>query len=182
MRCLVTGGAGFIGSNLVEYLLAKDWQVRVLDDLSTGRKENLAAVIDRLDFIEGDIRDMALLEEALKGCQVVFHQAALPSVPRSIAEPVLTHDVNVNGTLNLLLAARQVGVGRVVLASSSSVYGDSEVLPRTEELAPKPLSPYAAAKLAGEYYARVFATVYELETICLRYFNKIICTITRIIF
>ncbi len=171
MRCLITGGAGFIGSNLVNYLLAKDWQVRVLDNLSTGRKENLAAIIDRLDFIEGDIRDMALLEETLKGCQVVFHQAALPSVPRSIAEPILTHDVNVNGTLNLLLAARQVDVGRVILASSSSVYGDSEVMPRTEELAPKPLSPYAAAKLTGEYYARVFATVYGLETISLRYFN-----------
>ena len=171
MRCLVTGGAGFIGSNLVEYLMAKNWQVRVLDDLSTGKKENLAGLIDRWDFIEGDIRDAALLDSALEGCQIVFHQAALPSVPRSIAEPLLTHDVNVNGTLNLLLAARRAGVGRVVLASSSSVYGDSEVLPRTENLVPKPLSPYAVGKLTGEYYAGVFATVYGLETICLRYFN-----------
>ena len=171
MRCLVTGGAGFIGSNLVEYLLAKNWQVRVVDDLSTGKKENLAGFIDRLDFIEGDIRDATLLDSALEGCQIVFHQAALPSVPRSIAEPELTHDVNVNGTLNLLLASRRAGVGRVVLASSSSVYGDSKVLPRTEDLVPKPLSPYAVGKLTGEYYARVFATVYGLETICLRYFN-----------
>ena len=120
MRCLVTGGAGFIGSNLVEYLLAKNWQVRVVDDLSTGKKENLAGFIDRLDFIEGDIRDATLLDSALEGCQIVFHQAALPSVPRSIAEPELTHDVNVNGTLNLLLASRRAGVGRVVLASSGS--------------------------------------------------------------
>ncbi|MBN2288471.1 MAG: SDR family oxidoreductase [Candidatus Glassbacteria bacterium] len=171
MKCLITGGAGFIGSNLAAYLVAKNWQVRVLDNLSTGKQENLDPVAGRADFIEGDIRDAGLLDKVLKGCAVVFHQAALPSVPRSIAEPELSHDVNVNGTLNLLLAARRSGVGRVILASSSSVYGDSEVFPRIEDQIPMPLSPYAVAKLAGENYARVFATVYGMETVCLRYFN-----------
>ncbi|MFC1614879.1 SDR family oxidoreductase [Gemmatimonadota bacterium] len=171
MKCLVTGGAGFIGSNLAEYLLAKNWQVKVLDDLSTGKIENLNSIIDKLDFIEGDIRDTALLDKELKDCRVIFHQAALSSVPRSIAEPELTHDVNVNGTLNLLLAARRVGVERVILASSSSVYGESKIMPRTEDLVPMPLSPYAVAKLTGEYYARVISSVYGLETVCLRYFN-----------
>ncbi|MEA2064527.1 MAG: SDR family oxidoreductase [Gemmatimonadota bacterium] len=171
MKCMITGGAGFIGSNLAGYLLEKNWQVVVLDDLSTGKRENLAPVLGQVEFIQGDIRDRELVARLLDGCRVVFHQAALPSVPRSIAEPELSHDVNVNGTLNLLLAARDAGIGRVVLASSSSVYGDSPVMPRTEVLAPRPLSPYAASKLAGEYYARAISAVYGLETVCLRYFN-----------
>jgi len=171
MNCVITGGAGFIGSNLALYLLARGWKVKVVDNLSTGKMENLAEVISRIDFIEGDIRDLALLERVFEDCPVVFHQAALPSVQRSIAEPALSHDVNVNGTLNVLLAARRTGVRRVILASSSSVYGDSRVLPRREDLPPRPLSPYAVTKLTGEYYARVFAKVYDLETISLRYFN-----------
>jgi nucleoside-diphosphate-sugar epimerase len=171
MKCLVTGGAGFIGSNLTERLLAEGWQVTVLDDLSTGKLANLSTFLSRIEFIEGDIRDAGLLEKAASGCGVVFHQAALPSVPRSIADPARSHDVNVNGSLNVLLAARNAGVQRVVLASSSSVYGDSPVLPRSEDLNPRPLSPYAAGKLSMEYYARVFSAVYGLETVCLRYFN-----------
>jgi UDP-glucose 4-epimerase len=171
MNCLITGGAGFIGSNLAEYLLRKGWQVRILDNLSTGKMENLTTVIKDVDFIAGDIRDQSLVGKAVLGCPIVFHQAALPSVLRSITEPFLTHDVNVNGTLNVLLAARQAGVKRLIFASSSSVYGDSEVLPRSEEIFPCPLSPYAVTKLTGEYYARVFAHVYGMETICLRYFN-----------
>ncbi len=151
MNCLITGGAGFIGSNLAEYLLRKGWQVRILDNLSTGKMENLTTVKKDVDFIKGDIRDQSLVGKAVLGCPIVFHQAALPSVLRSITEPLLTHDVNVNGTLNVLLAAQRAGVKRLIFASSSSVYGDSEVLPRSEEIFPCPLSPYAVTKLTGEF-------------------------------
>ncbi|HUU26461.1 MAG TPA: SDR family oxidoreductase [archaeon] len=171
MNCLITGGAGFIGSNLAEYLLKKGWRVRILDNLSTGKLENLDSMIEQLEFIEGDIRDESLVEKAIRDCPIIFHQAALPSVPRSIADPAASHDVNVNGTFKLLLAAQRAKARRVILASSSSVYGDSEVLPRREELTPSPLSPYAVTKLAGEYYARAFSQVYGLETVSLRYFN-----------
>lgn len=171
MECLITGGAGFIGSNLARLLLEKKCRVRVLDNLATGRMENLREVLSRLEFIKGDIRDRKTVDRAAQGCTFVFHQAALPSVPRSIADPETSHDVNVNGTLNVLLAARDAGVKRVVLASSSSVYGDQKELPRVETLPPRPLSPYAVSKLTGEYYARSFSVVYGLDTVSLRYFN-----------
>ena len=171
MNCLITGGAGFIGSNLARFLLEKGWEVRVLDNLSTGREDNLEEVLPSLEFIRGDIRDPGAMALAVKGREIVFHLAALPSVPRSIADPVTSHDVNVNGTLNVLLAARDSGVRRVVLASSSSIYGDQQELPRTETLSPRPLSPYAVSKLTGEYYARAFSVVYGLDTVSLRYFN-----------
>lgn len=171
MNCLITGGAGFIGCNLARYLLEKGCRVRVLDDLSTGREDNLRELSGSLEFIRGDIRDPVTVARTVEDCDAVFHQAALPSVPRSIADPAASHDVNVNGTLNVLLASRDKGVRRVVLASSSSVYGDREELPRNEEQSPRPLSPYAVSKLAGEYYARSFSTVYGLDTVSLRYFN-----------
>ncbi len=171
MNCLITGGAGFIGSNLAEYLLARGWTVRILDNLSTGRRVNLAAFERRVEFIEGDIRDRELVGRAAAGCRVIFHQAALPSVPRSVKDPALTNEVNVTGTLNVLLAAREAGAERVVLASSSSIYGDNPEMPRREELTPRPLSPYAVSKLACEHYARAFAVVYGLQTVALRYFN-----------
>jgi nucleoside-diphosphate-sugar epimerase len=168
---LVTGGAGFIGSNLVRSLLEGGDTVRVLDDLSTGRPENLAGVRGDVELIEGDVRDPAAVAKAVAGVQVVHHLAALPSVARSVADPLASHQVNVDGTLNLLLAAVEAGVGRLVYASSSSVYGDTPVLPKHEDMPVSPRSPYAAAKLAGEAYSRSFARVYPLETVCLRFFN-----------
>ncbi len=171
MNVLVTGGAGFIGSHLVEALVAQGEQVRVLDNFATGHLENLDAVRDRIELVEGDTADSDVAHAAARAMDVILHQAALPSVPRSIKHPRASHDANLTGTLNVLIAARDHNVKRVVLASSSSVYGNSPILPKTETLEPQPLSPYAVTKLAGEYYARVFSELYGLSTICLRYFN-----------
>ncbi len=168
---LVTGGAGFIGSHIVERLVSLGHKVRVLDNFSTGRRENLSSVEDGVDILEGDIRDVPVVERAVKGVEVVFHEAALASVPRSVADPVSSNEVNVTGTLNLLVASRDSGVRRLVYASSSSVYGDSPELPKRERMAPSPESPYAASKLAGENYCRVFSSLYGLECVSLRYFN-----------
>jgi UDP-glucose 4-epimerase len=168
---LVTGGAGFIGSHLVEELVAQGLRVRVLDDFSTGDRANLDPVIGRIELIEGDITDPETVRRATRGCEVVFHQAALASVPRSVANPLATHRACVDGTLNVLLAARDAGVRRVVYAASSSAYGNSERLPKSEDHPTAPLSPYAVAKLAGEQYCAAFSEVYRLETVRLRYFN-----------
>lgn len=170
--CLVTGGAGFIGSHLAERLARDGRRVRVLDDLSTGGRDNLDVLSPLgVEFIEADIRDGRACQLACEGMDVVFHQAALASVPRSVAEPVLTHEVNVGGTLNVLLAARDAGCRRVVMASSSAVYGEDPNLPRLESARPQPLSPYAAQKLAAETYGQVFWHSYGFETVALRYFN-----------
>jgi UDP-glucose 4-epimerase len=168
---LVTGGAGFIGSHLVDGLVADGGRVRVLDDLSTGSEANLAGVRDRIEFVRGDLLDEKTVQRALEGVEVVFHQAAIPSVPRSIADPLRTNAVNVDGTLLLLEMARRAGVRRLVYAASSSAYGDSETLPKLESMPPQPLSPYALQKYAGEVYCRLFTELYGLETVALRYFN-----------
>lgn len=168
---LVTGGAGFIGSHITEALVKRGERVRVLDNLMTGKRENLAHLLDRIEFIEGDIRDLEATRRAVADVNIVFHEAAIPSVPRSVADPVLNHDANVNGTFNVLLAARDAKVKRVVFAASSSAYGDTETLPKHEAMMPTPLSPYAAAKLVGEFYCQTFTRVYGLETVALRYFN-----------
>ncbi len=169
---LVTGGAGFIGSNIVHALVARGETVRVLDNFSTGSWANLAEVRDRIEVIEGDVRDPSVLQRALAGVEYVSHQAALRSVPRSVDDPLSTDAVNTHGTLQLLVAARAAGtVKRVVYASSSSVYGDSPALPKEEDQTPAPISPYAVSKLAGEYYCRTFTRLYGLETVSLRYFN-----------
>jgi nucleoside-diphosphate-sugar epimerase len=175
---LVTGGAGFIGSNLVETLLQRGDDVRVIDDFSTGRRENLARVDEwagegggRYRLVEGDIRDAGTCREAMSGVDYVLHQAAIPSVQRSVDDPVRTNSVNVAGTLNLLIAARECKVRRFVSASSSSLYGESETLPKVESMPTAPLSPYALQKLAGETYCRQFFKLYELPTVALRYFN-----------
>ncbi|MHC5034607.1 MAG: SDR family oxidoreductase [Planctomycetota bacterium] len=168
---LVTGGAGFIGSHIVDALLAEGHRVRVLDNFATGRRENLAHVMDKIELIEGDVRDQEAVHRAVQGAEYVLHQAALPSVPRSIKDPLATHEVNATGTLNILLAARESGVKRVVYASSSSVYGDTPELPKREDMTPRPKSPYAVSKLAGEHYCQAFWEAYGLETVCLRYFN-----------
>lgn len=168
---LVTGGAGFIGSHIVEELVKKGERVRVIDNLSTGKLENLKHLMDKIEFIEGDLRHPEEAAKVVAGADFVLHQAAIPSVPRSVKDPIGTTENNLNGTLHLLMAARDAKVKRVVYASSSSVYGDSPILPKKEELLPAPLSPYAASKLAGEYYCQVFHRVYGLETVSLRYFN-----------
>jgi UDP-glucose 4-epimerase len=168
---LVTGGAGFIGSHIVEALAARGDSVRVLDNFSTGSPANLDGIEGALDVLEGDITDPATVQSAMKGVEVVFHQAALASVPRSVANPIATHRACVDGTLNVLLAARDAGVRRVVYAASSSAYGASEKLPKCETDPTLPLSPYAVAKLAGEQYCAAFTEVYGLETVRLRYFN-----------
>jgi UDP-glucose 4-epimerase len=168
---LVTGGAGFIGSNLVRTLAAAGDRVRVLDDLSTGSAHSLREVPDGVETTIGDVRDAALVRACVDGVEVVYHLAALPSVARSVADPLTTHSVNVDGTLAVLGAARDAGVRRVVYASSSSVYGDTETLPKHEDLPVAPRSPYAASKLAGEAYSRAFARAYGLETVSLRFFN-----------
>jgi len=168
---LVTGGAGFIGGHLVEGLLAADWSVRVIDDFSTGSEQNLASVIDRIELTRGDIRDADVLKRVMNGVEVVFHQAAMASVPRSIAMPILTNSINTDGTLLVLESARQFGVRRVVFAASSSAYGETEVLPKVETLPAIPLSPYALQKYTGEVYCRLYSELYGLETVALRYFN-----------
>jgi len=168
---LVTGGAGFIGSHVVEELVEEGQRVRVIDNLSTGKEENIAPCLGEIEFIEGDIRDLELIHRAMEGVGHVFHQAAVPSVPRSVKDPLMTNSANAEGTLNILIAARDVGVKRVVYASSSSVYGDTPTLPKDEGMRPEPRSPYAVSKLAGELYCQVFHQVYGLETVALRYFN-----------
>jgi UDP-glucose 4-epimerase len=170
-RYLVTGAAGFIGSNIVEELLSRGADVRALDNLSTGRLSNLAPFIERIEIVEGDLNDGAVLTEVVQGVDFVLHQGALPSVPRSVADPLKSHESNATGTLKLLMAARDAGVQRVVYASSSSVYGDSKMLPKREDMATQPMSPYAVNKLAAEQYCRVFTRVFGLPTVSLRYFN-----------
>lgn len=171
MNFLVTGGAGFIGSHLAAELIQRGETVRVVDNLATGHPGNLDPIHGRIEFVEGDIAEMETAERVVRDMDIVLHQAALPSVPRSINNPRASHDANLTGTLNVLIAARDHNVKRVVLASSSSVYGNSLKLPKAETFEPQPLSPYAVTKLAGEFYARVFADLYGLSTICLRYFN-----------
>jgi nucleoside-diphosphate-sugar epimerase len=178
MRCLVTGGAGFIGSNLVEALLRRGDDVAVFDNFSTGRRENLADAESwraegggTFEVFEADVRDRAAVERAMKGVDVVFHQAALPSVARSVEDPLSSHEVNVTGILHLLLAARDQGVRRFVSASSSSLYGESPTLPKVETMERAPISPYGLDKLAGETYCALFTKLYGLQTVALRYFN-----------
>lgn len=171
MKFLVTGGAGFIGSNIVEELLKKGHSVRVLDNFSTGKRENLKEFNSDIEFFEGDIRSYHIVRRAVEEIEVILHQAALPSVPRSINDPITTNEVNATGTLNILDAAKDTGVKRIVYASSSSVYGDNPELPKREDMLPNPLSPYAVSKLAGENYCRVFSKLYGIETVILRYFN-----------
>ena len=171
MKTLVTGGAGFIGSNLVRRLLDDGHDVRVLDNFATGSRANVADVANDVELIEGELRSYERVHHAMRGVEVVFHQGALPSVPRSVHDPLTTAAVNVEGTLNVLLAARDERVRRVVFASSSSVYGNSGALPRVEAHAPDPISPYAVSKLAAEQFCVSFSRVYDLETVALRYFN-----------
>lgn len=171
MKALVTGGAGFIGSHLAARLVADGHDVRVLDNFATGRRSNMDAIGREVELVEGDIQSYERAHNAVRGCDIVFHQAALPSVPRSIQDPLTSNATNVIGTLNVLLAARDEGVRRVVCASSSSVYGANPTLPKQEDMAAVPISPYATAKLASEGYCRSFGIGYGLETVALRYFN-----------
>ena len=168
---LVTGGAGFIGSHIAAALTASGARVRVIDDLSTGYRENLEEIGGDIDFIHGSLADENALGRALEDVELVFHEAAIPSVPRSVEDPRQTHIASVDSTFSLLLAAKEKGVRRLVYAASSSAYGDKPTLPKVEDMLPEPLSPYAVAKLVGEYYAQVFTRVYGLETLSLRYFN-----------
>ena len=168
---LVTGGAGFIGSNLVHALVKRGERVRVLDNFSTGKRRNLRPILNNMELLEGDLLDYEMVKKAVQGVDYILHEAALPSVPRSIRDPLSTHEVNITGTLNLLIAAKKGKVKRLIYASSSSVYGDSPELPKHEGMSPEPKSPYAVSKLAGEYYCRVFWEAYGLGTVCLRYFN-----------
>lgn len=170
-RALVTGGAGFIGSNLADELIRQGAKVRIIDNFVTGNRKNLEEISGDFDFIEGDLNDDTALAPAIADVDIVFHEAALPSVPRSVDNPRETHQACVNATFNLLVNAKESGVRRVIYAASSSAYGDQPTLPKVETMNPDPLSPYAAAKLMGEYYCRVFSQVYGLETLSLRYFN-----------
>ncbi len=171
----VTGGAGFIGSNLAEYLLSRGYEVLIIDNFSTGKRQNLAGWVEksagRAVVLEADINETDRLRRALGGVRYVFHQAAIPSVPRSVADPQATNSANISGTLSVLVASRDAGVKRVVVASSSSVYGDDPGLPKVEERLGRPLSPYALSKIVCEEYCRLFSQIYGLETVCLRYFN-----------
>jgi nucleoside-diphosphate-sugar epimerase len=170
-RYLVTGAAGFIGSNIVEELVKRGADVRAVDNFATGRRANIEGLLPRIDFVEGDISDPETATRLVRGVDFVLHQAALPSVPRSVADPMASHQANATGTLNLLLAARDAGVKRFVYASSSSVYGNSPTLPKQEDMPTDPRSPYAVNKLAGEQYCKVFTLVYGLPAVALRYFN-----------
>ncbi len=173
MLYLVTGGAGFIGSNIVKELLRRGEKVRVLDNFATGKRENLLPFNGNpnLEVIEGDLRSFHIVRDAVRGCDYILHQGALPSVPRSIKDPITSNEVNINGTLHILEAAREFGIKRVVFASSSSVYGNSDTLPKVETMPVAPLSPYALTKYAGERYCQIFHELYRLETVALRYFN-----------
>lgn len=170
-KYIITGGCGFIGSNIAGELVKRGEEVIILDNLSTGKKENIKEIEDRLNFIEGDIRDLDLLQKVFKGADYIIHQAALGSVPRSIDDPIASNNNNIDGTLNVLVAARDQGVKRLVYAASSSAYGDIDAEFKSEDMAANPLSPYALTKYAGEVYARLFYKLYGLETVCLRYFN-----------
>ena len=171
MKYLITGGAGFIGSNLARFVLEKGHDVVVLDNFATGKRENLTEILDRITLIEGDIRDRDTVDRAVNGCAAIFHEGALGSVPRSVENPVLSHDVNVNGTITVLESARAAGVKRVVFAASSSAYGDQPVSPKIETMPVLPISPYAASKAACEAYLQAYAAAYGMETVSLRYFN-----------
>ena len=168
---LVTGGAGFIGSHIAAALVSGGLRVRIIDDLSTGHRENISEIGGEIDFIQASLTDHKALSHALEDVELVFHEAAIPSVPRSVAKPKETHEASVNATFSLLLAARDQKVRRLVYAASSAAYGDQPELPKREDMRPDPLSPYAVAKLVGEYYCRVFSRVYGLDTVSLRYFN-----------
>src|SRR6185436_299820 len=168
---LVTGGAGFIGSHIAAALVENGAKVRVIDDLSTGYRRNLEEIGADIDFVEGSVADENALRRALEDVEIVFHEAAIPSVPRSVEKPAETHQASINATFSLLMAARDRKVRRVVYAASSSAYGDQPELPKSENMKPDPLSPYAVAKLVGEYYCKAFTRVYGLETVSLRYFN-----------
>jgi len=170
-KYLITGVAGFIGSALARAVLAQGNEVRGIDNFSTGKKENIAEILNRIDFRKADLLDLNAVTEACRGVDYVLHQAAIPSVPRSVRNPIESNQTNVDGTLNVLVAARDAGVKRVVYAASSSVYGDSPVMPKSEDMVPDPISPYAVAKLAGENYMTSFYRCYGLETVSLRYFN-----------
>lgn len=171
MKVLVTGGAGFIGGHLIDALLAQNAEVRVIDNFSTGKRENIDRVRDRIDFIEADICDPEAIARAVHGVELVFHEAAIPSVSRSVADPVASNQANVGGTVSVLNAARLAGVRKLVYAASSSAYGDTPTLPKIETMTPRPMSPYAISKLAGEQYVTVFGKLYGFETVSLRYFN-----------
>ncbi|HAZ09715.1 MAG TPA: LPS biosynthesis protein WbpP [Candidatus Omnitrophica bacterium] len=171
MKFLVTGGAGFIGSHIVDTLVGNGDKVKVIDDFSSGQMENLQGVLNKIELIKGDIRNKELAAKAVEGVDYVLHQAALRSVPKSLANPELYNDVNINGTLNILTASRDAKVKRVVMASSSSIYGDIDKFPEREDFLPQLISPYGLTKLAGEYYSRIFSKIYDLETVNLRYFN-----------
>jgi UDP-glucose 4-epimerase len=171
VKVLVTGGAGFIGSHIVQRMLDLDHEVVVLDNFSTGRRSNIESVLSEIDVHEGDVGNLEHVEQAVAGCDAVFHQAALPSVPRSIADPLSSHQANATGTLNVLVGARDAGARRVVIASSSSVYGSVPDLPKHESMPTLPMSPYAVSKLAAESYCRSWFDLYGLETVALRYFN-----------
>jgi nucleoside-diphosphate-sugar epimerase len=171
MKALITGGAGFIGSHLANRLLAEGLEVRVLDNFATGRRENLMPILEDIELVEGDIQSYERVHTAVRNCDFVFHEAALPSVPRSVQDPLTSNATNVIGTLNVLLASRDSDVQRVIFASSSSIYGPNPQLPKHESHSPQPISPYAVAKLAGEGYCRSFSSVYGLDTVALRYFN-----------
>jgi nucleoside-diphosphate-sugar epimerase len=168
---LITGGAGFIGSNLAEHLVRQGRSVRILDNFFTGKRENLRSFEKKAEIIEGDLRNVEHVRRAVAGVRYILHIGALPSVPRSVEDPQTAHDININGTLNVLIAARDAKCQRVVFSSSSSVYGDTPVLPKREDMLPSPLSPYAVHKITGEYYCRIFWQLYGLETVSLRYFN-----------
>ncbi len=168
---LVTGGAGFIGSHITEGLIARGKKVRVLDNFSTGKRKNIEHLLDRIELIEGDIRKPEDCRKAVDGVSVVFHEAAVPSVPKSVDDPVTSHQANIDGTFNMLMAARDAKVKRFVYAASSSAYGDTEISPKFEKILPGPKSPYAVQKLVGEYYCRCFYQCFGLQTIALRYFN-----------
>jgi len=171
VKVLVTGGAGFIGGHLIDALLAQNAEVRVIDNLSTGKRENIDRVRNRVDFIEADICDPEAIARAMHGVELVFHEAAIPSVSRSVADPVASNQANVGGTVSVLNAARLAGVRKLVYAASSSAYGDTPTLPKVETMTPRPMSPYAISKLAGEQYVSVFGKLYGFETVSLRYFN-----------